>query len=131
SGCGEPMTASSTLSRTSASCGRSAAWKNGPREVPPRMNTHGIRMRSLPMIGVPRGVPDAKERPKSVWRVTRVATECRSCPYICSPRDADELRKSEISAGYAFEAHPHFDLGLDPEHGGPRKLALHAELSAT
>ena len=34
---GEPITASSTLSRVAISAGRSAALKNGPREVPPRM----------------------------------------------------------------------------------------------
>jgi hypothetical protein len=39
---GEPITASSTLSRVGRSAGRSAALKNGPREVPPRMNRQGI-----------------------------------------------------------------------------------------
>ena len=39
---GEPITASSTLSRVGISAGRSAALKNGPREVPPRMNRQGM-----------------------------------------------------------------------------------------
>ncbi len=39
---GEPMTASSTRSRWAMSVGRSAARKNGPRDVPPRMNRQGM-----------------------------------------------------------------------------------------
>src|ERR1041385_3538174 len=39
---GEPITASSTRSRVAGSAGRSPRWKNGPREVPPRMNRHGM-----------------------------------------------------------------------------------------
>ena len=39
---GEPMTASSTRSRSATSAGRSATSKNGPREVPPRMNRQGM-----------------------------------------------------------------------------------------
>ena len=38
---GEPITASRTRSRVGRSSGRSAASKNGPRDVPPRMNKHG------------------------------------------------------------------------------------------
>ena len=49
---GEPITASSTLSRRGISAGRSAAWKNGPREVPPRMNRQGMAVcMAFPVIG--------------------------------------------------------------------------------
>src|SRR5262245_53298339 len=40
--CGEPITESNTASRVGVSAGRSDRWKNGPREVPPRMMTQGI-----------------------------------------------------------------------------------------
>ncbi len=39
---GLPITASSTRLRVAVSLGRSAALKNGPREVPPRMNRQGM-----------------------------------------------------------------------------------------
>src|SRR5919206_511683 len=44
SGCGEPMAASSTASRVAGSEGRSAARKKGPRLVPLRIRTQGIRV---------------------------------------------------------------------------------------
>jgi hypothetical protein len=42
--CGEPMTDNRTASRVGASAGRSESLKNGPRDVPPRMMTQGIRV---------------------------------------------------------------------------------------
>src|SRR5262252_8842939 len=40
---GDPITARSTASRLAGSDGRSEARKYGPREVPPRISTQGIR----------------------------------------------------------------------------------------
>jgi hypothetical protein len=39
---GEPMMDSNAASRAAASLGKSSSRKNGPREVPPRINKQGM-----------------------------------------------------------------------------------------
>src|SRR5580765_1049434 len=50
--CGDPITASSTRSRTAGSAGKSSARKYGPLEVPPLISRHGmsVNMGAAPVL---------------------------------------------------------------------------------
>src|SRR5687768_2624390 len=115
--CGEPITASSTASRVGMSAGRSESLKNGPRDVPPRMMTHGIL---VCMLDTPATVFRLYARVFSE-RVAAQATIDRQhrAGDIAGDRRGEEYREHGEILGLAVAPHRNFLGGLlRAEFGG-------------